>query len=88
MEKDELIQKHNSDPKHVAKLSHNDFSHLSQEEINSQLKGGKFSAQPGIVKRGVGNQIYWSTFNGASLKIPVYSYGSTSGYTAPASVGL
>lgn len=86
MKNAELIEKHNRNPKHVAELGLNDFSHLSQEEINSQLKGGKFGAQPGIVKRGVGNQINWSSFNGAILKVPVYSYTSTPGYTAPASV--
>ena len=88
MKNAELIEKHNRNPKHVADLGLNDFSHLSQEEINSQLKGGKFGAQPGIVKRGVGNQINWSSFNGAILKVPVYSYMSTPGYKAPASVGL
>jgi len=81
---DELIQKHNSNPKHLAKLSLNDFSHMSQSEINSQLKGFNVNAQ--YLKRGVGSQLGWSSFNGASLKIPIFSYIPTPGYTAPASV--
>jgi hypothetical protein len=59
---------------------------MSQSEINSQLKGFNVNGQ--YLKRGVGSQIFWSSFNGASLKIPIFSYTPTPGYTAPASVGL
>ena len=79
---------HNSNPKTVAKLAHNEFSHMNQEEINSKLKGFKVNGFNRITKRGVGTAIRYSSFNGAVIKIPFYSYVPTAGYTAPASVGL
>jgi hypothetical protein len=61
---------------------------MSQEEINSKLKGLKVNGFNRITKRGVGTAIKYSTFNGAVIKIPFYSYVPTPGYIAPASVGL
>jgi hypothetical protein len=58
---------------------------LSQEEINSKLKGLVIQHQ--ISKRDISNPITYSSFNGVKLSIPWFSYVSTTGYVAPASVG-
>jgi len=41
-----------------------------------------------VEKRAVGSAIRYSSFNGAVMNIPFNTYVPTSGYVAPASVGL
>jgi hypothetical protein len=84
-QKDDLIEEHNSNPNKLAELGHNEFSHLSKEEINSKLKGLVILPESNN-KRDVSNPIVYSSFNGVKLSIPWFSYVSTPGYTAPASV--
>ena len=86
-QKDELIEQHNSKPGKRIKLAHNEFSHLSQKEIDAQLKGFKIDVST-IEKRGVGGAVGWSSFNGVKLSVPLNYYVPTTGYTPPASVGL
>ncbi len=59
---------------------------MSQEEINSKLKGFRVNGFDITKKRGIGSEIK-PYFNGARIHLPFNNYVSTKGYAAPASVG-
>ena len=86
-EKYNFIEKHNSNPKHKTKLGYNEYSHLTQQEIDATLKGFDNRYTAITQKLGIGSKVFWSTFNGITMKMPINYFAPTLNYTAPASVG-